>query len=118
MKAFFAYALLVIGLPNYIGVIAGAIFMPLAWPFSYPARLVVIQLLNFPKGVLSMLLARGMFYLFGVPPHWAILAISIIWISFYYVSFRQPKLGWASFIAGLIVGWLVSSSVPVAELAS
>ena len=71
VKAFFAYALLVIGLPYYIGVIAGAIFMPLAWPVSYPARLAVIQLLNFPTGVLSMLLARGMFYLFGVPAHWA-----------------------------------------------
>jgi hypothetical protein len=108
MKAFFAYALLVIGLPNYIGVIAGAVFMPLAWPFPYPARLAVIQLLNFPKGIVSILLARVMFYLFGVPAHWAILAISIIWISIYYISFKQPKLGWVSFVAGLLVGWLVS----------
>jgi hypothetical protein len=54
---------------------------PLAWPFPYPARLAVIQLLNFPKGILSMLLARGMFYLLGVPAHWAILPISITWIS-------------------------------------
>jgi hypothetical protein len=113
MKAFFAYALLVIGLPNYIGRIAGAIFMPLAWPFNYPARLAVIQLLDFPQGILSMLVARGMFYLFGVPAHWAILAISILWISYYYVSFKQSVLGWTSFIAGLIVGWLVSSSVPM-----
>jgi hypothetical protein len=108
VKAFFAYALLVIGLPNYIGVIAGVIFMPLAWAFPYPARLAVIQLLSFPNGIISMLVARGMFYLFDVPTHWAILAISIIWISIYYVSFNQPKLGWASFIVGLIVGWLVS----------
>jgi len=108
VKAFFAYALLVIGLPNYIGVIAGAIFMPLAWPFPYPARLDVIQLLNFPKGIVSILLAGGMFYLFGVPTHWAILAISIIWISIYYISFKQPKLGWGSFIAGLVVGWFLS----------
>jgi len=41
-ETFLAYALLVIGLPNYIGVIAGAVFMPLAWPFPYPARLSVI----------------------------------------------------------------------------
>jgi len=42
VKTFLAYALLVIGLPNYIVVIAGAVFMPLAWPFPYPARLSVI----------------------------------------------------------------------------
>jgi hypothetical protein len=42
VKTFLAYALLVIGFPNYTGVIAGAVFMPLAWPFPYPARLSVI----------------------------------------------------------------------------
>jgi hypothetical protein len=94
--------------PNYIGVVAGAVFMPLAWPFPYPARLSVIQLLNFPKGIASILLARGMFHLFGLPGHWAILAISVVWISIYYLAFNQPKLGWVSFIAGLVAGWLIS----------
>jgi hypothetical protein len=108
MKAFLAYALLVIGVPNFIGVIASVIFIPLAWPFPYPARLSVIQLLNLPKGIISILLARGMFHLFGLPGHWAILAISVVWISIYYLSFKQPKLGWVSFIAGLVVGWLIS----------
>jgi hypothetical protein len=98
----------VVGIPNYIGVIGGVVFLPLAWPFPYPIRLAVIQLLNFPKGILSILIARGMFYLFGIPAHWAILAISIIWISIYYLSFKQPKLGWASFVVGLVGGWLVS----------
>ncbi len=75
--------------------------MPLAWPFPYPARLSVIQLLNIPKGIISILFARAMFYLLDVPAHLAVLVISIIWISIYYALFKQPKLGWASFVAGL-----------------
>jgi len=108
MKTLFAYTLLVVGIPNYIGVIAGVLFMPMAWPFPYPARLSVIQLLNFPKGIISTVLARFMFYMFGVPSHWAILVISAVWISVYYAAFRQPVLGWISFIAGLAVGWFIS----------
>jgi len=107
MKAFLAYAILVIGIPNYIGVIAGAVFMPLAWPFSYPARLSVVQLLNFPKGSFQFCW-HGECSTIRSPGHWAILAISVVWISIYYLSFKQPKLGWVSFIAGLVVGWLLS----------
>src|SRR5262249_37502226 len=103
-----AYALLVIGVPNYLGVILGALFVPLAWPFPTSARLYVIQLLEFPKGVISMLLARAMFYFLHVPTHWAILAISIAWITFYFFSYGQSKLGWVCFVAGLILGWLIS----------
>ena len=108
MKAFLAYTLLVVGIPNYIGVITGALFMPLAWPFPYPARLSVIQLLNFPKGMLSIILATYMFSLFGLPEHWTILVISAVWISIYYASFKQPRLGWISFLAGLVLGWFNS----------
>lgn len=108
MKAVLAYALLIVGIPNYLGVIAGVLFMPLAWSFPYPARLSVIQLLNFPKGIISIVLARFIFYLFGLPPHWAILVISAVWISIYYASFKQPRLGWISFLGGLILGWFIS----------
>lgn len=108
MKAFLAYALLVIGVPNYIGVFAGVVFMPVAWAFPYPARDTVIQLLNFPKGVVSILIARALFYLSGLPAHWAILGISVVWISIYYIVYKQPRLGWISFISGLIAGWLIS----------
>jgi hypothetical protein len=107
MRPILAYALLIIGVPNYVGVIASVIFIPLAWPFPYPARFTVIELLNFPKGIVSILLARFMFHLFGVPEHWAVLAISVAWISWYFTAFRQPKLGWISFVAGLVGGWFI-----------
>jgi hypothetical protein len=107
MSAFAAYALLVIGVPNCIGVIAGVVFMPVAWPFPYPSRFTVIELLNFPKGLISILVARLMFHLFGVPTHWAVLAISVVWVSVYYIAFRQSKLGWFSFVLGLVAGWSI-----------
>lgn len=109
MNTFLAYMLLVIGIPNYLGVISGAAFMPLAWPFSYPTRLSVIQLLNFPKGIISIMCAKWMFHLFMVHLHWSVLVIAATWISIYYVSFRQPILGWISFIAGLVAGWFIPS---------
>lgn len=108
MKAFLAYTLLVLGIPMYVGVIASALFMPLAWAFDYPARLSVIQLLNFPKGAISIFVARCMFYLLGVPPHWTILVIALVWISVYYELCKQPRLGWISFASGLVVGWCVT----------
>jgi len=67
MKNFFAYAILVIGIPNYIGVILGVLFMPLAWPFSHPLRMHVIQILNFPKGLISIGLTLLLFKLIGTP---------------------------------------------------
>ncbi len=81
--------------------------MPIAWVFPYPLRNTIIQLLNFPKGVVAMLFARFMFYLFVVPTHWAILVISVVWISVYYRLFRQPLVGWTSFVCGLVFGWAV-----------
>jgi hypothetical protein len=108
VRAFLAYALLVIGVPNYIGVLLGAVLMPLAWPFSLPARLYVIYFLELPKGVISILLARALFYFLHVPAHWAILAISIAWITFYFFSYKQSKIAWLCFTAGLIIGWFIS----------
>jgi hypothetical protein len=107
MNAFLLYAITVIGVPNYVGAIAGGVFMPFAWRFDYPARLAVIQLLNFPKGILAMLVAHGIFRLLGVPTHWMVLAISIAWISIYYASYKQPRLGWISFVTGQVVGWIL-----------
>ena len=96
VRAFLAYELFVIGVPSYIGVILGAVLMPLAWPFSLPARLYVIHFLELPNAVISILLARAPFYFLHVPAHWAILIISIVWITFYffYTSSLRSR-GWA-----------------------
>jgi len=108
VKPFLAYAFLVIGVPNYMGLILGALLMPLAWPFPILSRRLVIQFLEFPRGLISMVFARGLFYLLHVPAHWAILVISIGWITFYFYSYRKSKTGWASFTLGLVAGWFIS----------
>ena len=107
MKTLLAYSILVIGIPNYVGVISGVIFMPLAWPFPDSQRARVIQFLNFPKGVIAITAALVLFHLMTVPASAAVLYVTLAWISLYYMLLKQPFIGWLSFAAGIVTGWYV-----------
>jgi len=108
MKQILAYALLLIGVPFYLGLIGGVIFLPLGRIFKDPARLKVVHILKIPVGIITIIIARYMFYLLGVFPNWSVLIISIVWITFYYTAFHQARLGLVSYQIGLIIGWSIS----------
>lgn len=79
--------------------------MPLAWVFPDSQKGRVIQLLNFPKGVIAISAALGLFYLMSVPASIAVLFVTLAWISIYYVLLKQPLIGWLSFTIGIVTGW-------------
>ena len=108
MKQFLAYALLLIGIPFYLGLLGGVIFAPLAWAFNYPARITVVHLFKIPTGIITIIIARYMFYVLGVSSNWSVLIISSIWISLYYSSYQQLKFPLICYLLGLVIGWYIS----------
>jgi ABC-type Mn2+/Zn2+ transport system permease subunit len=112
MKAFLAYSLLIIGLPQLVGLLVGAaVTTPIAWIIPYPARFRAMQYLAILHGVASAIAAFLLFWLFGVPVGVAVLIILIAWITWYFISYGQPLTELVSFVTGIIAGWFVARSI-------
>jgi hypothetical protein len=108
---FIAYALLVFGIPNYVGTILGGAFMPIAWLFSMPVRFYAVECLRFFSGLISISCALLLFHFLGVEKTVYILIILESFIALYYYNYKRSilgGLGWASYSIGLICGWILS----------
>ena len=106
MKAYIGYALLVIGLPNILGLAAG---YPLRYLFSHieldanMRRL--LDLLDVFNGFVCVMAGILIFHLLGLPPAFLIPVISGVWISIYLL----PKKRFVPFycnLGGIVGGWL------------
>jgi pimeloyl-ACP methyl ester carboxylesterase len=111
MKQIVAYAILIIGLPNYIGLSMGGLLgASVAWicPDPLKERIVIpffFQLLN---GMASILSALVLFRLFGLTPGLSLPIISAVWITVYFFHYRQSQIiRWLSWLAGITIGWIM-----------
>jgi len=108
MKAFVAYALVVIGVPVFVGMALGALLViPLTQLLHTKtsisvANLIYLESINaFVASVAGALLFR----LFGLTPGLVVPVIMSAWVTFYFFSYHQPLRGWVSWLAGIFIGW-------------
>lgn len=137
MKIYIAYALVVIGIPYFIGLLFGRILiLPIsmirgvfrqptdaatqaqefiaahAWAIrgrlTMPmADRIVHVCLDMLNGLGAVLTAGFIFHLFGLPPGVAILLILAAWEIFFTVAYGQALRVLFGSLAGLIIGWFV-----------
>src|SRR6266545_4124904 len=105
MRAFFAYAMLVLGVPVYVGAATGFVMAPLAWPFPDSKKRAVLDVLKVAQGIFSIGAALLIFRFLSVPAGISVLLIPLTWISVYYYSFHQPLVPWVMHVTGILVGW-------------
>jgi hypothetical protein len=111
MKSFFAYALLVIGVPLLAGVaIGGIITVPIARLLHSQTRITLsnslyLEYLEVVNGLVASVAGAVLFRLFGLTAGVIVPGIMAAWVTFYFFSYHQPKRAWASWLAGILIGW-------------
>ena len=114
MKEVIAYALLVIGVPLFVGMAVGSILaIPIAWLLRSKTSLGPnsLQYLEAINGFAASLAGALLFRLFGLTPGVSVPGIMMAWVTVYFYAYKQPKLAWVSWLAGLLLGWLAFSKV-------
>jgi hypothetical protein len=114
MKAFIAYALVVIGVPIFIGMQLGSIvIIPISRLLLNNTRISVASLpyLEAFNGFAAVLVAGLLFYLFGLPLGLPVLVIMTAWISFYFVTYGQSLRALFSWLAGMLIAWFIATRI-------
>lgn len=108
MKATIFYALVILGVPAFVGLLVGTIVVvPLArlflrWPRVHQTILPYLEVLNVYSGaVAAIFLCRS----FGLTPSLMIPIIMAVWIGLYYLTFRLSLRGLFSWLFGIFIGW-------------
>jgi hypothetical protein len=117
MKAFIAYTLIAIGVPVFVGlIIGGALTMPMIWFLHGKAnfRLPNMLYLESVHGFVASVAGAFIFRLFGLTAGFAVPAIIAAWVTFYFFAYNQPKRAWASWLAGLFIGWFTLAKTIIA----
>jgi len=107
MKTFFAYALLVAGVPTFVGNLSGFIT---AWLFSAFITSTEGRTKHFPvvsvfNGLAASITGALLVRLFGLTPGLSVPIIMTVWVTFYFFSYHQSKRELVSWIAGIFIGW-------------
>ncbi len=108
MKITAAYALLIIGVPVWVGLIVGMI---LAFPVVFVLRrftkkeIADYSFCEAMQGLATSVAGAYLFHLFGLSAGIVALLIMAVWMTIYFVSCHQVFRGWASWMVGLAVGW-------------
>ena|ERR1041385_4679928 len=110
MKTFFAYALVVIGVPVFVGLLFGSIVsLPIAWGLRRSTTVSTTSLLYLEafNGFGAVLAATLLFRLFALPLGLAVFIIMAAWVTFYFLSYKQSFRALFSCLAGMLIGWFV-----------
>lgn len=112
MKTFIAYTLVVIGVPVLVGLLLGSIIsLPVTWVLRRNANVKISTLLYLEvfNGVGAVLAAAILFRLFGMSLNLAVLIIMAIWVTLYFVGYKQPARALVSCLVGMLIAWLIIS---------
>jgi hypothetical protein len=109
MKPVIAYALVVIGVTQFVGMLVGSVIsLPIAMLLPHgPVKMRVVPLLEFFHGAAALAAALVLFWLLSVPISLILPIIIGAWLTFYFFSYGQQKSAWIANIVGIIVCWAV-----------
>ena len=109
MKAVIAYALVVIGVTQFVGMLVGSVIsLPIAMLLPHgPVKMRVVPLLEFFNGAAALAAALALFWLLGASISFVIPIIIGAWLTFYFFSYGQQKSAWVATIVGIIACWAV-----------
>jgi hypothetical protein len=110
VKTLIAYALVVIGVPFFVGLLFGSIvIIPISRLLLNNTRISVLSLqyLEAFNGFAAVLASGLLFHLFGLPLGLPVLIIMFLWITFYCVRHRQSLRLLFSYLAGMLIAWFV-----------
>lgn len=111
MRQIIAYAILIVGLPSYAGlVVVGLLSTPIVRIFPDPLkdRLVIPFFIQFFNGLASILGAFVLFRLFGLNAGNSVLIISAVWVTLYFFYYRRTQfIRWLSWLSGIMIGWVI-----------
>jgi len=109
MKAFFAYTLLLVGMPVFVGMFVGSFVMrPLSRILDRLPRIERTHL-QFPEvfnGLAAAVAGAVYFRVCGLTPNLIVPLIIAAWVSLYCIASHQHLPHWLSWLAGLVIGWL------------
>ena len=105
MRTVIAYALVVIGVTQLVGIFVGnVIILPLAKLVPDALKIRLLPLLEFFNGAAALAAAITLFWLLRVSISvWLVLIVGA-WLTF---SHGQSKIAWFATIAGVIACWAV-----------
>ena len=92
MKLIIVYALTVIGIPNFAGILAGGIVgLPITWMLKPRNALILIAVQDVFSGLGCLVSGIVLFRLFGFMPTFIVPTISGVWSLFYYLNPRYAQ---------------------------
>ena len=108
MKSVIAYALLVVGLPQLVGLLVGSLVsLPFALLIPHHLKFRLVPLLEVFPGSAALAAAVALFYVLAVSVSAAVPIILACWISFYFLAYQQRKIEWVAFSLGIGIAWVV-----------
>ncbi len=117
MNAFFAYTLLLVGMPVFVGMFVGSFVMrPVSrilcrLPNIERTHLQLPEVLN---GLAAAAAGACYFRVCGLNPSPIVPIIIAAWISLYCIASHQHLPNWLSWLAGLVIGWFALARVVLA----
>jgi hypothetical protein len=108
MKAVIAYALVIVGVTQLVGMLVGsAISLPIAMLVPHSLKLRLLPLLEFFHGAAALAAALLLFWLLGVSITALLPIIVGAWLTFYFFSYGQSKVAWWATVLGVLACWVV-----------
>jgi hypothetical protein len=101
VKAVIAYALVVVGIPQVIGMTAGLPFARLGR--TYRTSALIVDPFN---GLGGIAVAVVIFRLFGLEPTWVVPVILAAWTAVCFLP-KEQFLMWFCYMAGVVGGWMI-----------
>ena len=108
MKATIAYALVILGVTQMLGMLVGGLIsVPIAMITPHDLKLRVQQTLEFFHGAAALAAALTLFWLLSVSITVALPMIVGAWLTFYFFSYGQSKIAWIATVVGILTCWTV-----------